>query len=746
MALLPQLGCRPGRVIHVRKDNGAEPATGQPYKMVIDGADAAIAPTGTVVDVLVDADGAPDRPPPPPPEPEPPPDSAYPDLPRPDNRPGCSHKVTTGPLEGVASCWRRRGTTYETTGRARVNGVDLTPARPGIAIRFEARRQRISSTGRVEVRIGFLHLYRGTLDWRGRSQVFSITGQSGGQDPGEPFDVKDVQVFGLPVDGSAELRFADGRTRLKASVKIPSDPGLAAIRGLSGWSGDLTAAATNDAGLVLDGATVQFPGIRAGFVEVSNAKLAVTRTPAGIHHFDGAATVYPFRFARMGLSGELGFGAGDGYFKIGAGVEQLNRMLVYGFFLQRIAFSAQVNPFGLSGAAGVTFGPQFRLDGSLVSAARLDGSLSYLSGSGGSPAALELAGSLKLAEADVADGKVKVRGGGLIDVEGTARFTLGGYGLTAGVNGWVDGRRAFNAEGEASVAIPGPDGAGEAVLSTKGIGACRRGFGAQPARHHVRAARADPRPRDRTRRAPRAPLPTRAPGERAGDVPGARPRDAPGDRRRPQGARQPALPPRPGAGGPPARDRPGRARRASHGDQPPGRDVPRGRRPAGAAAPRADPALGAVGAADRLARPTLADLSRDGADARRAAPPLRARRRAAPRRRAARAARPADPRGDPGPLGDRAAQPDHARAVAALAPDIDHGQQVLAAEPERAVGLQVLVLQEARVGLAQLTGALAEHLLRVQERPEALQHERRVRLHGGVAPLDLAALELAVPE
>jgi hypothetical protein len=411
-----------------------------------------------------------------PPDPEPPPDNPYPGAPPPDSGAGCSAKVTAGPLEGVASCWRRRGDVYETTGRARINGIDVTPARPGIAIRLDTRSRWITSTGPVEVRVGFLHLYRGPLSWRGRSQVFSIQGRSRDRDPGAPFDVEDVQVFGLPVEGSAELRFDGGKTQLNASVKIPDDPALAALRGLAGWSGDLTASATNDAGLVLDGASVAFPGLQMGFVEISDARLMITRTAAGHHHFDGAATVYPFRFARVGFSGELGFGLGDGYFRVGAGVENLNRPLVYGFFLQRVAFSVQVNPFGLTGAAGVTFGPQLRLGGSLVSAARLDGSVSYLAGTGGDPAALELAGALQLAEADVADGKVRLSGG-VIDVAGNARFTLAGFGIIGSVNGWVDGLRAFNAEGAVTVAIPGPDAMGEAVLSTRGLGACKRGFG-----------------------------------------------------------------------------------------------------------------------------------------------------------------------------------------------------------------------------------------------------------------------------
>jgi hypothetical protein len=473
LALLTSLGCRPGRVLAVRRPGSTQPPTGQVYGAAIAGMDAYLAPAGTAVDLLVDA--APARPPGPPADPEPPPGIGYPGLPPVQDDPRCVPKVTAGPLEGVASCWRQRGDAYVASGRVRLNGVDLTPARAGIQVRLDTRRQWVTSTGPVEVRIGLLPLLRARIDWRGRTHVFTITGKSPPRDPGAPFDATDFTLFGLPVGGSAELRFEGGATKLKASISIPDDPALRVVKRFAGWSGDLTAAATNDRGLVLDGATVEVPGIQAGFVEIQNAKLVVSQVGAA-YHFDGGVTVFPFPVARLGFAGQLGFGVGDGYFKVGVAAEQLNRLLVGGVFLQRLGAAVQVNPFGLSGSAAVTFGPQLRLGGDLVSAARMDGTLSYLVGARGAPGAIELTGALELAEAKVASGKVKVAGSA-VDVEGDMRLTIGEYGVTGRLKGWVEGRRAFNVEGGATVVIPGPDQSGEAVLSTRGAGGCRRGFG-----------------------------------------------------------------------------------------------------------------------------------------------------------------------------------------------------------------------------------------------------------------------------
>jgi hypothetical protein len=414
-------------------------------------------------------EGAPDAP-----DPKPSRGNGYGGAPAPSRAAGCTATVSAGPISAISACFRTRGSSAVATSRVRLNGLDLTPARKGVTIAIDRRSHAVTADGPVELRVGSLSLTRSELNWRRPEAVFEISGSSGRRDPGARFTTGGQALFGMPVKGSAKLRLAGGRTALTVSLTIPKDDG--AVSMLSGYSGELSAAADNERGLVLDGASIAFPGMRAGFVEIQSAKLAVSQ-PGNVYRFDGSATVFPFRMSGMGIAGQLGFGLGDGYFQLGAAAENLNRALVYGFFLQRIGFSVQVNPFGLGGEAAVTFGPQFRLDGGLVSAARLDGSLSYLAGRGGDPSALTIAGALELAEAKAADGAVTVAGSGGVTMKGRFGLTVGGYGLKGGLDGWVDGVRSFNVEGRANLSLPGPDAGGEAILSSVGAGACRTGAG-----------------------------------------------------------------------------------------------------------------------------------------------------------------------------------------------------------------------------------------------------------------------------
>jgi hypothetical protein len=329
------------------------------------------------------------------------PGHGYPSPPAPGS--DCTAEVKAGDLDGVATCWKLRGDVYSTGDRARVNGIDLTPASPGAQIRIDKRTQMISTTGPVEVRVGPMLLLRAKFTWRSHEQVFSAKGQ---------------HFLGLPVKGGAELALEGGRTKLTLSVGVPDDPLIRRLIPLEKLSGDLTVAATNAAGIVLDEAKVTFPSIRVAFVEVDDAELAVTRPTARAYHYDGRATVYGFARASLGIGGIFGMGAGDGYLKAGLFAEALNKPLWAAIFLQRIGLTLQFNPFGWTGSAGVTAGPEFRLGGNQISTLRLDGALAYLSGNGGEPSSLELAGSAKaMGEVDLGDGRIKVSGG-RVDVEG----------------------------------------------------------------------------------------------------------------------------------------------------------------------------------------------------------------------------------------------------------------------------------------------------------------------------------------
>jgi hypothetical protein len=97
-----------------------------------------------------------------PPDPTPEPGTAA-AIPPPLNDPRCTPSVTAGSAVAVASCFLRGdGGTFRSSGRVRVNGIDVTPR--GSTIVVDPRRKVIRSTGTVEVRLGPIYLARTTID------------------------------------------------------------------------------------------------------------------------------------------------------------------------------------------------------------------------------------------------------------------------------------------------------------------------------------------------------------------------------------------------------------------------------------------------------------------------------------------------------------------------------------------------------------------------------------------------------
>ena len=390
------------------------------------------------------------------------PGQGYPAPPEPQS--GCVTEAKAGELAGVASCWRLRGDVYSTGDRARVNGIDLSPASPGAMVRLDRRTQSISSTGPVEVRVGPLLLLRARIAWRSHKQVFSAKSQ---------------KFLGLPVKGGVQLTLEGGRTKLTMSVgrpRRPADPPADPARAPVGRPERRRHQRRGDRARQGEGHVPGHPGRlrgdqrrRARGDPADGRRLPLrrpgdrVRVPAG----------------DVGIGGVFGIGAGDGYLKAGAFVDGLNKPLWAAIFLQKVGLTLQFNPFGWTGADGGHAGPQFRFRGNPISTLRLDGSLAYLSGNGGEPSALELAGALK---ADGRGGRGRRQGEGVAAAGSTSRGTRSSRSPTTASTGrWPAGSRetgsALDLEGSVNVSVPGPDNGGEGVISTRGLAACRRGFG-----------------------------------------------------------------------------------------------------------------------------------------------------------------------------------------------------------------------------------------------------------------------------
>ncbi len=402
--------------------------------------------------------------------------------------PACATKVTAPPIEAVSRCFIKEGELWVSPVRVRVNGIDVIPAEPGAEVVIDPRVAAISSRGAVEIRVGPVFLTRGeiTREVPLRNNTVLDVGI------GPRFFLDDGNLLGgLLVRGSVEIVFdAPGSTTATFSVTTDFP--------FPGTSGTVTVNATNDAGLVLDKAKLYIEQVVLGAVEARDLTLIYTRQPSGAHHWDGSGTFYvpmpgggasrcigqvnlsPTRisgFRQIGISLTAGFGLGDDYFRMGAGVDGVNCYLAYGIFLQRIAIAGQLGPVGATLSAGVTFGPQVNVPVvGPIAAASLDGTATTILGDDWR---YRFDGVLKVVNGSSGKGYVDISGDG---VKSGGEVTIQPVPLVpAGIQGQLDGwfdSDQFNMEGEAKIVLPLTQGTGgEAVVSSVGVAGCRRGFG-----------------------------------------------------------------------------------------------------------------------------------------------------------------------------------------------------------------------------------------------------------------------------
>jgi hypothetical protein len=400
--------------------------------------------------------GPPGTPPPPPPDPQPPPGDAAVGPPAPLNAPGCTAEVRVGAAVALASCFTRDGNRQVSRGRARVNGLDVTPGESAAVI-ADPGAGRVYSEGSVDVRLGPVLLYRGRIDWRTTAPLaFNVVSA------GDDADPRDNTIAGLPVKGSIGIRFADGATTGDLGVGLPGPFG--------GLTTSVKVTADNRRGLVLDEAKLNLDAVTLGPAELRDAQIGYSSEGGG--RWQGGVTFYPAKVQAFSIGGSIGFGL-DGYFALAGQVDGLNRPLVGGVFWQRARASLSINPFSLGGGLGVTYGPQFKLLGEApISAASLDGDFLYTDGD---PATFKLSGYGRVVNATFS-GSVQVSTHGAVDANGNLQWKLGDYGLDANIVGWYESS-TFELIGSATLLLPGLDLGGEGLVSSEGLAACRRGFG-----------------------------------------------------------------------------------------------------------------------------------------------------------------------------------------------------------------------------------------------------------------------------
>ena len=383
--------------------------------------------------------------------PDGPPDGYGP--PRPSGQAGCEGTVRAGPVELRASCFRRQADgTYRGTGQVRINGIDLIPSRGDAEVVFDPQSLELRASGTVQLQAGPVVLYEGSFN-RNLGVSFTLRVPGG------------ASLKGFPVTGEAKVTLRGFGAEVAANVSIEA---------LGGVSGAVKLSATTQGGLRLDAISLKVAQARVGPIPMRDVSLGYARTAEG-DRWEGGATIELPGPKIASLTGYAAFL--NGRFAEGRG-ELTGSVAVFpGIFLTKVRAGLVLEPqFGFSGGMALSAGP--RVLG--TTAASIDGTFTYQDGS---PALFRLNGDISLVRVKLAGGELAYRTNGQITMSGNLNLTLGGVGFAGDLSGYVDGLRAFSAEGNGTVGFKGKGLSGEGVVSSVGAAACgnalllKAGFG-----------------------------------------------------------------------------------------------------------------------------------------------------------------------------------------------------------------------------------------------------------------------------
>lgn len=404
-----------------------------------------------------------------------------------DTGPGaCKTSLRFGVVRALSTegCFKKVGNHYETTGPAKINGVDFTP--PGGAARVRGRAAAvaklslgpadgtISSTGEWHAHAGAVDLGAQVLHWKipsgGGPVLDSVTGDLAHLDASQGGQ----RILGLPVSGLVLPSFeAGGKAILPVNLTVP-DP-------IGGFGGDSLTSnvdlpVDNAHGIVLKKGSVaiKLPTVSLGIAEISPFEIDYSNDP---NRFTGdigiALPVVGDIHAHIVFEEGAFREATADYMPPPPGINIAGPV-----FLTKIGLHVRKgkgcnDPTTLGLSAQLTGGPSFG-DARLVS---VDGDASYQlpEGSCGLPGVFEIKGDGSIADLNVATVYLKFVTTGIITFG--AEVHLGSPSVIE-VRGGVKGGIAFDsgdAYAEGSLRVNAFDrkvASAEAVFGTVGIGAC----------------------------------------------------------------------------------------------------------------------------------------------------------------------------------------------------------------------------------------------------------------------------------
>ncbi len=420
--------------------------------------------------------------------------------------PGCQTEVKIYGRIAWSTCLRTTPGGYRATVPVRIAGLDFDPD-SGEAITLSRSGELKTGGARMYATTsgpllpgGTLTLHRGALDLSlRRDTLLKLSGDNSSKGkhaaPG-------LTVGGLPLDlaAGAELAWTADGASLKIALDLGrefatilgpeggidtssgvgvSGPGAGSATLKRGFGLEVTLATKNESGLALDRVYGRLDaGKLYGTLGLKNVFLSYEPRD---NIWTGGASVVPFggplaKYALPTISAELALTLNPLSFqKVKLEVSDINKP-IGPIFLQKLGgeITRDPPPVTIGGTIGLSAGPQIEIPllGKFT-AVELEGSAQYTY-----PGTVAANGGLKLLGQGVADASAKLdipaASGSL---GGKVDLSVSGNGLNGSLDGWLQGG-TFQLTGDAGMRVFGKTISGaEAFLSTRGMGACRRGWG-----------------------------------------------------------------------------------------------------------------------------------------------------------------------------------------------------------------------------------------------------------------------------
>ena len=390
----------------------------------------------------------------------------------------CVPKVTYGKAVVLAreGCLQKAGSSYTTSGAVRVNGLDLDPsgnagakAAAPTELVLNTTKGTLTSTGKVVAKAGNIQLDDGKLGWKLPKSGGAIKDLAGNPAAFDTGKLK-VEFLGLPVLGKTtpEIGGAQGMT-VPVHVKLPQ-PFDSLLGG--GVTGDSTLRLDNPSGLKLDNVSVKAGSVFLGIAEVQDLKVDYVQDPFVLN---GSARIL-LPVVKSSLDTAFGLKAGEfDHANATLNFDPPGRPVSQFTYLKSVGFQILTDPLKLSGLASVTAGPT--VPGLNVSAARIDGTISYSFPKAPAPGIFRADGTGFIANVPTADVFAQYETSGKLSLGGS--FALGGsFGpsLTGSASGVVDlasGNFDLAGSGEGCGLAPLPACVGiQVLLSKKAVAGC----------------------------------------------------------------------------------------------------------------------------------------------------------------------------------------------------------------------------------------------------------------------------------